>query len=421
MSLGDSVATTSKRRPSVRQLLALFVVSVLSIGVLAATIRPLATGKMWDGLFYRSMAYNLFSVTRPDLDRPPPGNGIWTGYARAAADPANHFLDPRNGLGRQPPYAYRPVTPLLARAVSSVTGDIEPAFYAITLVCLVLAGAFIGLTVLELVGSTALACLAVLLFALSPATARIDLSEYMLTDPLSFLLAALAVYALVRRNRPLFFAACLVGVFGKETIVPLVLSYPLSEWLTERRVRATSVVLSGVVLAAWTAWRVLLPVPVNRYSLLSEFVGTPTQGKLVLLGLTVAFGPLLVTVWRAVGSWVGLSLVPFALANVASEWFIGGTERAAAMAAPFVIVSMLWLWPPDRLTRLLVLAPAAAYVIYAVLYPLVSARLQLRLALPFIVLAAVTELLLVGRLRRQRLLPTRTTRPAGVAVEASSA
>jgi hypothetical protein len=402
-------ASAHHSRSRTAHLAVLLIVSVLATGIVAATSEPIHTDEMWDGLFYRSMAYNLFSVTRPDLDMPPPGNDIWEGYARAASDPAEHFLDPRNGLSRQPPYVYRVVTPLLARSVAAVTGGIESGFYAISFVFLVLAGLFIGLTVLEVAGSVVLGSLAAGAFAFSPATARADLSQFMLTDPLAFCLAALAVFALVRRNRLVFFAACMVGVFNKETMVPLLACYPLSEALLERHVRTSTLLLSGTILAAWTALRALLPVPVDRYSLLAEFVGAPSQAKLVILGLAVAYGPLLVTVWRALGSRVALSLVPFALANVASMWFLGSTDRAAAMAIPFVL-SMFWFWPTNRVTRLLVLAPLVPYAIYVIAYPLVAPHTRILLPFPFIVVALVMELLLLAR----------TWRGAGISAEADS-
>jgi len=423
MSLDGDTPRSSphRRRYRAAHLAVLLIVSALATGIVAATTEPIDADETWDGLFYRSMAYNLFGVTRPELDVPPPGNGIWEGYARAAANPAEHFLDPRNGLGRQPPYAYRVVTPLLARSVAAVTGDIESAFYAISFGFLVLAGLLIGLTVLEVAGSVVLGSLAAALFAFSPATARADLSQFMLTDPLAFCLAALAVFALVRRNRLVFYAACLVGVFNKETMVPLLACWPLSEVLLERRLRTSTLLLSGSIAAAWAAFRVLLPIPVDRYSLTAEFVGTLSQAKLVILGLAVAYGPLLVTVWRAVGSRAALSLAPFALANVISMWFLGSTDRAAAMAIPAVLLSMFWFWPTDLRTRLLVLAPMVPYAVYVVAHPMVAPHTRILLPFPFIAVAVLVELVLLATVWRHAGFPVRTVTPsAKVAAEVTS-
>src|SRR5687768_563567 len=57
-----------------------------------------------DHLFYRSMAYNTFGVSRPDLNVAPPETGLAAVYVEPYYA---QWMEPLNGLHRQPPYAYR--------------------------------------------------------------------------------------------------------------------------------------------------------------------------------------------------------------------------------------------------------------------------------------------------------------------------
>jgi hypothetical protein len=52
-----------------------------------------------DHLFYRSMAYNLWDVTRTDLNLAPPDNRLWKAYDDLYF---GQFLYAENGLDRQP-------------------------------------------------------------------------------------------------------------------------------------------------------------------------------------------------------------------------------------------------------------------------------------------------------------------------------
>jgi hypothetical protein len=349
-------------RPVSRQPLRLKTVFVLFVAALSVfgwqaattqTIQPDTT--CCDHLFYRSMAFNEFVITRPDLDRPPPGNILW-----AISQTGWHDL--RNGLRRQPPFAYRIVTPLVARGIFSLTGNISVSFYVLTLLSLVGAGFFLALSIYSLTESTAAALLGLLVFNLNPASTSVNLWDYMLTDPLAFLLVSISLFALIRRQRVLFFLACAVGVFNKESMVPMLLAYPLSEVLIEGRLRRDSVAVVGVVAAAWFAFRHLLPIPVNRYSFIAEFRGTAAQTKLVAIGLISTFGVLLVASWRILISRLGLSLLPFVLANVLAAWFVGNIDRAMGQAVPALLVSSLAIWPETQKNRQLILAP---FVLYA--------------------------------------------------------
>src|SRR5687768_14229417 len=94
------------RRPSVLLLLAL----VLT-GVVAAFTEPAdPDSTCCDHLFYRSMAYNLFVVTRPELNDWP---AELPDRERLYTSPYHgDYLRWENRLSRQPPYVYRVLTPL---------------------------------------------------------------------------------------------------------------------------------------------------------------------------------------------------------------------------------------------------------------------------------------------------------------------
>ncbi|MDP9318105.1 MAG: hypothetical protein M3O94_03325, partial [Actinomycetota bacterium] len=345
----------SPNRLKARAVLTLLLISVALTAAVAARTKPIDPDTAWDSLFYRSMAFNLITLTRPDLDVPPVGSQLWAAYriplAQRMANPETYFLAIRNGLRRQPPYAYRVVTPLLARALFSLTGSIDSAFYIITFASLAGAAFFLALTVYSVAGSIAAAATAILLFALNPTTGRFNFYVYILTDPLAFFLTAIAIFALVRRRRGLFFLVCLVGVFNKETMVPLLMCYPLSELLVEHRVRGRSVIAAGSIVAAWFAFTLLLPVPVHTYSLLREFRGLGYIGT-VAAAAVATFGVLILGWWRPVISPLLVSLLPFAAGNVAAAWFVGDTTRALAQVLPVLVVAILWLWPLDRLGRM---------------------------------------------------------------------
>ena len=176
-----------------------------------------------DHLFYRSMSFNLFAVTRPELDTPPPGSRLFVVYR----EPAYAWLDPRNGLGRQPPFAYRIVTPLLARGVAIAVG-IDAAYYLVSFLALAGAAYFVGLSIFELTGSLIPAVAGVIVFLVNPFTAPLQ--------PVG-LHAHRPDGVLARRARDLGAgeaqARCCssrlarVGVLNKESMLPMLAAYPL--------------------------------------------------------------------------------------------------------------------------------------------------------------------------------------------------
>src|SRR6266511_4273075 len=213
---------TGKARSSgTRAVVTLATLSVLTTGLIALLVHPFDPDRACcDHLFYRSMSYNLFKVTRPDLNVSPPGNPLPGLYGTSRF----RSLSPLNGLNRQPPYVFRIVTPLLARSVAYAPG-IDAAYYLISFLALAGAALFIGLSIFKLTGSEIPAMAGAVLFLVHPYSARFNLQRFMLTDPLAFFLTALAIWALVERKRMLFFASCALGVLNKESMVLLLIAY----------------------------------------------------------------------------------------------------------------------------------------------------------------------------------------------------
>jgi hypothetical protein len=263
-----------------------------------------------------------------------------------------------------------------------------------------------GLVTFKLTDRLVPAIAGVLAFVAVPTTHRFNLWNFMLTDPMAFLLAVVAILALVIRRRWLFFACCLLGVFNKESMLPMLLCYPLYEFLTERRVRSSTVGITVAIAAVWLAFRELLPVPVDTYSLWSEFRG-PEYVAVVATEVLVVFGVLLLAVWRGLWSNLALALAPFAALQVLSGFFVGQVDRAVVQAIPLVIVAVLWRWPRERPKQALVLLPISAYLIAQAL---AQAGFGNRIGLPpltLIVLTLIGELLLLLRYD----FPARTSSP----------
>lgn len=342
----------------------LAVLAIVLVGTLAVIIEPFEPDTTsGDYVYYRSMAFNQFGVTRPELDRLPPGHPHLVVYR---FDTWGAWYDMRNGLARQPPFAYRLLTPALARLVEPALG-INGAFYFWTVAALMGAAFTMGLCIHRLTGALVPAATAVVLFALDVATARLHLVRYMLTDPIALFLTVLAVYALITRRPVMFYVTCLVGVVNRESMVPMVVCYPISEYLLDRRLRWQTWTAAVGVAGAWIALRTFWPIPVDQYSLVNEFKPTRAQTKLVVETAVTVLGVLVIaawrTVWRTTAARIALSLVPFVIATFAAAWFIGSVDRILAQAIPFFVVAVLGFWPDEQRARVLVLLPVAAYLV----------------------------------------------------------
>lgn len=193
----------------------------------------------------------------------------------------------------------------------------------------------------------------------------------------------------------MFYVVCLIGVFNRESILPMVLCYPLSEQLLEQRQRWTTWLASAGVVGAWLVLRLLLPIPVNRYSLAAEFVPTIAQAKMIAVAVLITFSVLLLTAWRAAFSRVALSVTPLVVASIAAAWFVANTDRAVVQAIPFFLISLLGWWPVDRSEQFRVVAPALAFFVAVVVH---SIGITYALLLPpLFAIVAVNEVLLARR------------------------
>lgn len=334
-----------------RALLALAVISALCTGTAALLTHPFNPNRLCcDHLVYRSMSYNLFTVTRPDLNVAPENNVMFSDpeFARVVG-----YVE-RNGFNRTPPYIYRVLTPLLARLIAFAV-DINVAYYLISLFALAGTAFLIGLTIFELSGSIVPAMAGVFLFTANPWTVKFHLFRYMMVDPMMFFFVALAIWAIVKRNRWLFFATCAVGALNKEVLIPMLISYPLSEWLLDRRVRRSSVVATVVIAVGYFVFRVVMPENPG-YSIFNLLWPGVDYFRLMAIAGIDAFGLLLVpALSRPWGSRLIAALVPFVIACVLEAWFVDNLEHAMVAAFPAVCVAVLWHWPPGLLRRSLVL------------------------------------------------------------------
>ncbi len=359
---------TGKARSSgTRAVVTLATLSVLTTGLIALLVHPFDPDRACcDHLFYRSMSYNLFKVTRPDLNVSPPGNPLPDLYGTSRF----RSLSPLNGLNRQPPYVFRIVTPLLARSVAYATG-IDAAYYLISFLALAGAALFIGLSIFKLTGSEIPAMAGAVLFLVHPYSARFNLQRFMLTDPLAFFLTALAIWALVERKRMLFFASCALGVLNKESMVPMLIAYPLTEVWIEHRVRWTSIAAVVGIIGGWYAFRLAMPIPVNTYSLASEFRSGLRHVELMAGAGILTFGVMIpAAIRRPWGSKLMIALVPFALACILEAWFVDDLERIMAQALPAICVAIFWRWPQERTENMLALAVVPLATLAGIVYSL---------------------------------------------------
>ncbi|GAA5158630.1 hypothetical protein [Ornithinimicrobium tianjinense] len=249
-------------------------------------------------------------------------DGAW--YERIATEGYPDELPVRDGQVRQNAWAFYPIFPLLARALSAVTG--EPFAVTGTVVALVLgyAAAVVvaGLLREQVGGAAALA--AVALLGTYPSAPTFQVAY---TESLALLLLALALWLLARRAwGPAAVVALLTGL-ARPIALPLGL-----------------VALVAVVVR----WRERHHHPISR----GEYAGM--AAALVGCGLAGLIWP--TVAWRATG-------VRDAYTVTMSAW------RGGEKVTPFLptLERVQWLW--GDLTGLLVLALGLALLLLAVLGP----------------------------------------------------
>jgi hypothetical protein len=205
------------------------------------------------------------------------------------------------------------------------------------------------------------------LFVANPWTEKFYLHRYMMVNPMMFFFVALAVWALVRRNRWLFFAACAVGALNKEVLVPMVVAYPLSELLIDHRLRRSSVGAALGIVIGYSLFRVAMPENpgYSIFNLLWPGVGA---FRLMALAGIDTFGLVLpAALWRPWRSRLMVALAPFAVACVLEAWFVDNLERAMVAAFPVVCVAIFWLWPAGVLRQVLTLLVVPLYFLRVII------------------------------------------------------
>jgi hypothetical protein len=338
----------------------LLVLAIALTGVLAVRTEPFQPSvSCCDHLFYRSMAFNLVRVTNPELDAWPPALDL----GRLYSDPYHgQYLKAENGFRRQPPYAYRIVTPLIARvAAYPLGGNINRAFYLVTFVSLVMASYWTARSIYLLTAQLLPAIAAVVTFAAIFRLTRYHLYNYMLVDPLAYALLAAGVYLLLRRNFRWFFLLSFVAVFNKETHLFLLAS-AFSLQVVERRLDRASIASYLAIVGSYLAFRFWLPIPNNAYNLRTVYLGLPSPRTIAQVGLAV-FGVLVPFTLSRV--WVvrfPLYLLPLAAGALLASLFAGNTDRAYVMAFPLVFLSVFGVRVQGRYRQVLAISPAIAFV-----------------------------------------------------------
>lgn len=321
-----------------RSALILVAVGVGVMGLLALTTQPFSPDQFCcDQLFYRSMAYNLVHVTRPDLNVAPPHNRLSSVYR---APYFSRFMNPRDGLNRQPPYVYRILTPVLARGLTLVAPlSIDEAFRVTTFIGLVMAIVLTGICVWDLSGSVEFGVLAQLCFASVSPLVRFNLYDYMLVDAMAMGLLMAGIWALIKHRRGWFILIVAIGVLDKESLLLLLPAAILLDVL-RREFDWRWVAAYCSVGAIYLGERLLIHVPVNTYGLGTAFI--PHSIPVIALATAGLLGPLLplaaVRGWQRPETAV---LIPVALAMVGFVIFVSDVSRTIAMAVPILILLSL--------------------------------------------------------------------------------
>jgi hypothetical protein len=350
------------RRKIPRPALALALLALLATGVVAARVEPLDPGKSCcDMLFYRSMAYNLFRVTRPEMNEPPPGISLQSVYD----DPYfGKYYEPENRLNRQPPYVYRPAAPLIARAIATLPSvDIDRAFRALAFVSLWATAFFVGMTVLDISGSlTGSAAALLTLTALHRITAYHHWNSTM-ADPLALALLALAVWLMFRRADGWFLAVAALGLFSKETVALVLICYVLL-LAVERRLALKPLVCVGAIVAVYLAYRLTIPIPNNTLTISNAYLGPPGPKEIAAVAFVV-FGPLVL--FAATRLWFSrqaLVLTPLAAGLFPLAMLTPDRERLYVYAFPLVFVAVFAHPARSWIAKLARIAPAALTIAY---------------------------------------------------------
>lgn len=353
-----------------------------------------------DHLYYRSMAFNTFSETRPDLNVPPAGNPLAEEYSNETPHP---YLRASNKLNRQPPFAYRVLAPLAARTILYVPGvsSINAAFFILTFASLVSTSVILGLSVYHLTARALPAVTAAVSFSSLWWAAGVNLRSYMLVDAPAYMFLSLAIYFLVTGHRTGFFGSLLIGVFIKEIVLIALISYWLHRKL-HRRLDRSDVGLSVVVISIYGGFRLLLPIPENDFTFSVAWVGIPYASSTVLWMFGTFYGLALASFVRIrYSTRLGIALLPIAIGSFIAALFALNHERALVFAFPFVVLLAFSIGPRTSTARTAVVMPYALLILFQAIF-LFSGYDQLAVAVIGSLVALVIEFWLIQAIQSER-------------------
>jgi hypothetical protein len=285
---------------------------------------------------------------------------------------------------------YRIVSPLLARAIAvGVAGDdIDAGFYALSFLSLALTAFVLSFTIYAVSSSLAAAVLAAVSLSQITQVFAFNLYDYMLTDPLAFLLLALSVYLMITRRERLFFLVALVGVFSKEIHLLALPCYLLMQH-AQRRLTRSAVLGSAAIVAIYFAFRASLGLRDNASIILSEFaVPAPSA---VGLGFFQIFGVLAISsALRAVLARINLWLMPLALGGVALAMFPPThVERTYVVAFPLIFISTFGLRLETPVLQVSAMATPLLFLVQRVTDPAWSLPFEWSFSIAALMLEAI--------------------------------
>ncbi|MCM8757745.1 MAG: hypothetical protein NC903_01635, partial [Candidatus Omnitrophica bacterium] len=276
-----------------------------------------------DHLFYRSMAFNLFKVERPEYNVIPKENPLKDLYK---TEYFSRYFDFRNALNRQPPYVYRILSPFIARAIGWLFfgDDISTGFYTLTFISIIFTIFFIGITLYLLNDSILLSFLGQI-FCLLLWIFRFLLYDYMLTDPLNFLFISLTLFFMLKDKKPLIYLIFLLGLFNKEVFGFIIISYLLFRFL-QKELKISEIFIISFIIIVYLLFRTFMPVPVNKFTFKNIFWGMNFY-RIVSIYLN-SFGILFFfTLTRMWFSSFTISLLPLGLGGIFTTIFASDHQR----------------------------------------------------------------------------------------------
>ena len=347
--------------PSPGVLIIFLLSSLFFISLVAGSVPPFNPDvSCCDHLFYRSMAYNLFSESRPDLNRIPAGNYFANFYKMPYW---SNFFNAENRLNRQPPYIYRIFSPLVARGIGGLffNDNINYGFYTLTFISLTLSCFFLSLIIYTLNRDIMASVLASFTFSSFWFAVGFNFFHYMLVDAAGFLFMLMAIFSMLKRKKVLFYFICFLGLFNKESMLFVLPCYVLYDFFEGEKIDITCFLGIVFILGVYLVFRMIMPVSVNTYSI-KTILGFNYFWKQWFTVPFLTFGALIFFILtRAWLSKTALALAPLFLIVYISIPLVSDKERLFVYAFPFIIISTFGLKISTFKGRLLLIAPLIIY------------------------------------------------------------